>query len=187
MYVRVCLLFAAVVFAVGCVQPPAPQPLQPDPFATPQSPQDCPDGICPLGSEGSTGVEISSNGSSPNIDELAANEVKRDECLPCRTPSTPLRPLINPQELGPQHSLVAEQVKHGAFGCEICQKPVVGRDWEDLWTDEGMSLHCMCRSCFAKADVNQRQNAFTSFLSRANPSLVKQPWVQAAIREASER
>lgn len=190
MYFRTGLCISVMMLAMlaGCVQPAANQPTPPDPFA---NPADCPDGICPVGAEDtSAGIEIGYSNGGLEIDSMAATEPKfGDQCLPCLTPTSPTTPQASPQTLTPQQSVISNQdeIKHGAFRCEKCQQPVVGAEWEDLWTDEGLSLHCMCKACFAAANPHERENTIKSFLSRADPSLIKLPSVQAAIQEISSR
>lgn len=81
----------------------------------------------------------------------------------------------------------AEAVKHGAYQCEMCRKSTVGAQWEDMWTDDGISLMCVCKACFEKSNPEQREAAITSFLKRGDPDLLKRASVQQAIKSVSSR
>jgi hypothetical protein len=205
------LLVASLCFHVcGCVVPPPPD-AQPavDPFQIQPNPNlpggfdpNCPGGQCPIqtGGDSSTGIEVGLT-EPVDVDAIAANEVKRSEaenCLPClRRPFA--RPAQQPtaQPQGPQltptstrvqaKSSAADEIKHGAFRCEICGNAVVGDEWEDLWSEDGMSLHCICRNCFAKSTASQREAALKRFVSRSDPDLMQLPTIQHAIKEASSR
>jgi hypothetical protein len=166
-------LLACFLFA-GCVQPPPPQQPAPDPFVAPGLlPNDCPDGRCPSGDTGSGGTEISSTNTSL-VNELALNEVKNEECLPCNQ---------QPQLLTTR----TQEAKHGTYRCQMCQRRIVGDQYEDLWTDDGLSLHCVCKECFARATPQQREQTLRTFVARSDPKMLERSDVQSAIREASHR
>jgi hypothetical protein len=204
-------IVAICMLAVGCVQPP-PQPpaVQVDPFniqiqppAVPVCPPGyCPDGQCPIGPQNAIGTEVTSElsmGDSIGVNTLAATEVKEADgptvgiCLPCqpRAPFATVKPTqvfpsASTQPAGPTSSAsIGEPVKHGAYRCEMCKKATVGEAWEDLWTDDGISLMCVCKDCFAKAKPDQREAAITNFLKRGDPELLKRASVQQAIKTVS--
>jgi hypothetical protein len=187
--VLVAMLCLVGMCVIGCIQtPPAPEPpVQIDPFdiqpATPNCPPGyCPDGQCPLGPQDANGTEVSSElslGDTVGINELAANEVKQatspatDGCLPCQPSAR--QPTVSK----------GDDAKHGAYQCEACKRPTVGQGWQDLWTDDGMSLHCICTECFEKSSPSQREAVITGFLRRSDPNLLADPSVKAAVRSIS--
>ncbi len=209
-------MLAICVMAIGCIQPPPPQPpaVQVDPFsieinppAAPYCPPGCcPDGQCPANPYGEVGQEVTSPISAStvlDINTLAATEVKQADgtvgiCLPCQPrppmatqptqviPSTNVQPTTIPTpRVKPQ--IGSEAVKHGAYQCEICRKSTVGDQWEDMWTDDGISLMCVCKDCFEKSSPAQREAAITNHLKRGDPDLLKRASVQQAIKSVSSR
>jgi len=183
-------MMAVCMIAGGCVQPqPEPTPVQVDPF----NPQLNPPSVCPPGGycPGETGQEVTSEislYSSLDVDSIAANEVKKADaiesgaCIPCQPQVTPPSQTRPPAARSPSALATTEAVKHGAFRCEICGKATVGEQWEELWTDDDISLMCVCKTCFAKASPQQREAAITSYLKRGDPGLLNRPSVQQAIK-----
>lgn len=202
-------IVAICMLAVGCVQPPSQPPaVQVDPFniqinpPAPMCPPGyCPDGQCPVGPQNATGTEVTSELSmsgSIDVNTLAATEVKQADgtvgiCIPCQ-PRAPLA-IVRPTQIFPSTTAppsgptssgnAGEAVKHGAFRCEMCGKATVGEQWEELWTDDGVSLMCVCKECFAKASPQQREAAITNFLKRGDPALLERASVQQAIKSVS--
>ncbi len=200
-------IVAICMLAVGCVQPPPPEPpaVQVDPFiqinppAPACPPGYCPDGQCPVGPQNAVGTEVTSEvsmGGTIDVNMLAATEVKQADgtvaiCIPCQ-PRAPLAfvqptqvfPSATASQAGPTGN-AGEAVKHGAFRCEMCGKATVGEQWEELWTDDGVSLMCVCKECFAKASPQQREAAITNFLKRGDPALLERDSVQQAIKSVS--
>lgn len=193
----VCMM-AVCMMAAGCVQPqPEPPVIHVDPF-NPQFPgqPNCPDGYCPVGPNGETGQEVTSEislYSSLDVNSIAANEVKKADviesgpCIPCQPQVTPPSQTRPPATRSPSASATTEAVKHGAFRCEICGKATVGEQWEELWTDDDISLMCVCKECFAKASPEKREAAITSYLKRGDPGLLNRPSVQQAIKTFAAR
>jgi len=114
---------------------------------------------------------------SVDVNSLAASEVKGQDCVPCSK-----QPIYRPVDPSP-----TEQVKHGAFRCEMCQKATVGADWEDLWADDGTSLHCLCKDCFAKSSPSEKEAALNAFINRSDPSMKNNPSIRSAIKLVSRR
>lgn len=198
----------------GCIQPPPePQPaVQVDPFniqINPNAPVcppgccPCPDGQCPYpyGLQNQIGSEVSSDvsaTSSIDVNAIAATEVKGDPgdeskenpaCIPCLKRVPISNPIVQPTAIAQPtaKSSLADQVKHGAFRCEMCQQATVGSDWEDLWADDGTSLHCLCKGCFAKASPVQKEAALNAFINRSDPALKNNPSIRSAIKSVSQR
>ena len=196
--VLVAMLCLVGMCLVGCIQaPPQPEPaVQVDPFniqINPNAPVcppgccPCPDGRCPypqnqIGSEVSSG-DVSTT-QSVDVNSLAASEVKGQDCVPCSKQPIyrPLDPSVVAAKASP-----TEQVKHGAFRCEMCQRATVGADWEDLWADDGTSLHCLCKDCFAKASPSEKEAALNAFINRSDPAMKSNPSIRSAIKSVSQR
>jgi ribosomal protein L37AE/L43A len=204
------LTFVAACMFTGCVQP-QPAPVQPDPFGFPQCqpgccpdhcPPGCPPGCCPQQRgyfDGDThGVEVGAGGSGYPVNSLAQNETKSGVtvdgdseekngiCLPCQ-PAVPYHQPQSHQLAAQPPRLVspANEVKQGTFRCEKCQRPTVGRDWQEIWADDGTSLMCMCKECYRTSTPLQREVVLRNFLSRTGIDPKKRPSIEAAVREAS--
>lgn len=76
------------------------------------------------------------------------------------------------------------EVKHGAFRCEACGRPTVGRQWKEIWADDGTSLLAICRPCFDKSSPAQRETVLRAFATRTGLDLAN-PSIQSAIRTVS--
>ena len=169
-------------------------------------PGQCPPGCCPLPRHDAEvqGIEIGSGESLHPVNALAqsevkssgsidlqADEVKNGQCLPCQQQPIyrPTRqPSVRPHVPVPQPVAVpvsaADEVKQGRFTCERCKRPTVGRDWQEIWSDDGTSILAMCRACYASATPAQREATFRSYLTRHGIDTAKRPYVEAAVRQA---
>lgn len=76
------------------------------------------------------------------------------------------------------------EIKHGAFRCELCGRATVGRQWKEIWADDGTSLLCLCRSCYESTTPSQREEVLRRFAARTKIDLAN-PAVEAAIKSAA--
>ncbi len=95
---------------------------------------------------------------------------------PCPTGNCPQRPIQKPFE--------PDDVKEGIFRCSMCGRATVGREWHELWTDDRISLTCMCEQCWRNASPKQIESTIRNYASKAGIN-VRSATVQAVIREAS--
>jgi hypothetical protein len=168
----------------------------------------CPDGSCPggqcpapnQGASGGGGTEISSDGRY-EVNQLALFETKTGaadstvseqskeagRCPTCPPQFQPLqiRPAIPPPQTAKPTANPGDQVKTGAFRCEQCKRPTVGRDWKEIWADDGTSLMCMCQDCYGRSSPAQREQVLRSYAARSSIDLSRQPAVESAIKEAA--
>lgn len=76
------------------------------------------------------------------------------------------------------------EIKHGAFRCERCGRATVGRQWKEIWADDGTSLLCLCRSCYESTTPTEREDVLRRFAARTKIDLAN-PAVEAAIKSAA--
>lgn len=177
-------------------------------------PGQCPPGCCPLPRHDAEvqGIEIGGAAPLHPVNSLAqsevkssgpisstdppaaspADEVKNGQCLPCQQQPIyrPMRqPIVQPQVPAARPAATsvsaANEVKQGRFLCERCKKPTVGRDWQEIWSDDGTSILAMCRSCYASSTPAQREATFRTYLARHNIDPAKRPYVEAAVQQAA--
>jgi len=170
-------------------------------------PGQCPPGCCPLPRQEAEvqGIEIGGSGSPHPVNALAqsevkssgsidpqADEVKNGQCLPCQQQPIyrPMRqPIMHPHVPVPQPAAVpvsaTEEVKEGRYQCERCKKPTVGRDWQEVWCDDGTSILAMCRRCYANSTPAQREASFRAYLKSGGIDPSKRPYVEAALMQAA--
>lgn len=169
-----------------------------------QCPPNCPPGCCPTPrhSDEVQGIEVGTASPHP-VNSMAQNEVKggttqaapdpsADEiktgpCLPCQ--QQPLyrparQPNLQPLAHVPLPDSATHEVKQGRFACERCKQPTVGRDWQEIWSDDGTSILAMCRRCYATATPAQREATFRGYLARHGVDPAKRPYVEAAVMQA---
>lgn len=76
------------------------------------------------------------------------------------------------------------EIKHGAFRCERCGRATVGRQWKEIWADDGTSLLCLCRTCYDTTTPAQREDVLRRFAARTKIDLDNAA-VEAAIKSAA--
>lgn len=165
-------------------------------------PGQCPPSCCPLPRHDAEvqGIEIGGSAPLHPVNSMAqsevkssgpisstdppADEVKNGQCLPCQQPI--YRPIIQPQAPAAKPSVsAANEVKQGRFHCSNCKKPTVGRDWQEIWSADGVSLLCMCKQCYARSTPAQREATFRTYLARHNIDTRTRPYVEAAVQQAA--
>lgn len=165
------------------------------------------------GATSSGGIEVSRDGRY-EVNELALTETKGGEqqsgpancrcgadcqcpdtgtkqspfCLPCQTPQASQAKPTATQPATTPVSTAAAEIKTGAFACERCKKPTVGKEWKEIWVDDGgrkTSLMCLCNKCFDAMTRQEREQTLRSFASRSNIDLESRPMLSEAIREVA--
>lgn len=113
---------------------------------------------------------------------VAANTMPRpsttrpaDSQAPCPTGDCPLQS---------QRRDPLSEVKEGIFACSMCGRQTVGREWHELWTDDRISLTCMCEQCWRNASPAQIQSTIRNYAIKAGVN-VNLATVKAVLREAS--
>lgn len=160
-----------------CVCPDGccPANCQPSPFETPA---DCPGGQCPAWSPLQSVGEAEAAPVPVNQD--ATDEVKdAPPCINCpqqkpaaavgATAATPASPL--------------SESKEGVFGCLRCKERTVGRDWHELWADDGTSLTFLCEKCWQATNVSERQTYFDQHIKSVPLTPAQKFYAKAAIAE----
>lgn len=71
-----------------------------------------------------------------------------------------------------------ETPRNGAFACERCKSPTVGRDWHEIWAGD-TSLLCVCKTCWGQMRPPERQSVLTQYAQRTGKS--NDPDVQRVI------
>ncbi|WP_160168364.1 hypothetical protein [Novipirellula maiorica] len=74
--------------------------------------------------------------------------------------------------------------RQGAFVCMRCGQPTVGRDWHEVWADDGTPLTCVCERCWASMSPASRESITMQYARRQFGNYIS-PVVTARIREAA--
>lgn len=146
-----------------------------DPNCVPGQPCDpCPDGVCPLRPAGNIEIGEAREG---NVDTSKLNEVK-DGVGVC--PTCPNRPTVSPPAVrvpvpsptfvpNPAPTMTANtEIRQGVFRCSRCNKPTVGEDWHELWTDDDTSLMCLCESCWQVSTAAEKRAYLSAHVESSN-------------------
>ncbi|MEM9825099.1 MAG: hypothetical protein AAF958_00845 [Planctomycetota bacterium] len=77
--------------------------------------------------------------------------------------------------------------REGAFRCARCGQPTVGRDWHQVWADDGTPLTCLCESCWRQLDPKAREFYMRSYAAKSGIRLEFRPVVSDSIRHAASQ
>lgn len=181
-----CLLLCLLL--VGCEIGANSDP-QSDPF--------CPPGqTCPANEY----QPVTTHQYAPEINIETALEEKTGGCVRCpqvvQVPQLlPGPTIVSPQPIHIEPLSINPQVvsgvtkderpREGAFKCFRCERPTVGAEFHELWSDDGTSLTCICQQCWRSMSVTEKRSTLERYIKQTKLTTSQQFHVDQAIREAT--
>lgn len=121
--------------------------------------------VAPIDNTGSIGAEVRSEPRYPiNPQALTEPKTQSRDCDDCPAP-IPLSSSAAPIPIPDPAPNALEQIKHGAYTCERCKKPMVGDQQATDWLSDGTPVTFLCVSCYEKTKPSEKKTLLEKWLA----------------------